>query len=1147
MTEQFKKFDFSKPEDQKEFNALEAQKKAEVRKGAEEEAAKEGMLKRLSEGSIYSSIRIKDEFKLPEDFVQSAEVQSAAKEGMQKCLSRGYSDYAIRIKDEFKLPEDFVQSAVKEGMQKCLSRGYLSDAIRIKDEFRLPEDFVQLTEVLSAAKEGMQKLLSQGHSDYAIEIKDHFKLPEDFVQSAEVQSAAKEGMLKCFSRGYLSDAIKIKNHFKLPEDFVQSTEVQSAAKEEMLERLSKGYISDAIEIKDHFKLPEDFVKPAAEEGMLKRLSEGYLSDAIQIKDHFKLPEDFFQSVVKEEILKRLSRGDIGSAIRIKDEFKPPEDFVQSAEVQSTAKEVMQKCLSRGDIDYFIKIKDHFKLPEDFVQSSAKEGMLDRLSQGSINSAIEIKDRFNINIPQSILFQELPKLQELVNEIENLAPGFNFQVQKSSDLAIELCRFLNDPDQMIDNVRENPFLIDALTRNSRFSARLLVKYQEFDTLSQENIKKLYSAKEKILAAHLEIDPESLEFRQLIQEELREYKNNPEIVEEIKEQEINLEEWLNYSETSYFNLSTGGSEVAFSEKIHTPIERIKETIDSYAYTLKSVLKEYRPEMEKFEIILEDAKSIADQIAKMEAALNQARTEGNEKKAQGIERGLASQKEKLNNLKKGFLWDKLMGEIAAFQRLKNDCFDAQNRLLEAENKLDEALSGKTPSGKMIQDIKQKITQSKEELRNKFSDLEKRIEDFKTELPGLISPCLSAIRTEALLQEINQKMAEQFNHFDTDRTDLANLFSERGDKETAQLESRPMSIFVWARNPDIDLYQGNYSPCCICIDSAHMGAESTIADYNTDLGVQIVNIWDETKNEPVTAAWCWLGENEKGETALVVDNIESNTLYSLNFSEQLTKELFDYIKEYAQKIGADKVVLGKDNNDLPTGSELARMPEDGNSYEKIGGSNRADGYFLEAEGRSVKSVWERTKKRTEKKPKTEKRIKKIVFNNLTTTIIKENNLSQILQAERKIYAGTGLISGQILTEDIRNNNGFEFSLAMTGLRPGKKSAETVAYIVAVEDETDEGDPSIYLEDIAVLPEAQRQGIGWEMMKELINKLKAKAQRENKPVLLDMHLRETSQNFMARHKEDLERLGVKLIEEALVADYYEEGEDSLYQVYEVR
>jgi len=360
-------------------------------------------------------------------------------------------------------------------------------------------------------------------------------------------------------------------------------------------------------------------------------------------------------------------------------------------------------------------------------------------------------------------------------------------------------------------------------------------------------------------------------------------------------------------------------------------------------------------------------------------------------------------------------------------------------------------------------------------------------------------------------------------------------------------MSIFVWTRNPDIDLYQGNYSPCCICIDSAHMGSESTIADYNTDLGVQIINIWDEAKNEPVTAAWCWLGKNAKGETALVVDNIESNTLYSSNFSEQLTAELFNYIQNYAKRLGVDRVVLGKANNDLPTGSESAKMPEDGERYEKIGGSNRADGYFFEAEGKSVKLLWKAEAEETkEKKPK-QKEILKIKFEDLKTDLISEDNLDEILEAERKIYADTGLISGQAMVGDIRNNNGFEYSVAITGFRPGKKQAEIVGYIVAVEDETDEGDQSIYLEDIAVLPEAQRQGIGWEAMKEFVKKLKAKAQKDNKPVLLDMHLRETSQAFMARYKEDLEMLGVKLIEEALVPDYYDEGEDALYQVYEVK
>jgi len=82
---------------------------------------------------------------------------------------------------------------------------------------------------------------------------------------------------------------------------------------------------------------------------------------------------------------------------------------------------------------------------------------------------------------------------------------------------------------------------------------------------------------------------------------------------------------------------------------------------------------------------------------------------------------------------------------------------------------------------------------------------------------------------------------------------------------------------------------------------------------------------------------------------------------------------------------------------------------------------------------------------------------------------------------------------------------------------------------------------------EAQGQGIGWKMMSELIDKLKKKAEKDRRPILFDMHLREGSQRFMDTHNADFERMDVKMIEEALVSEYFENGEDSLYRVYEVR
>ena len=39
----------------------------------------------------------------------------------------------------------------------------------------------------------------------------------------------------------------------------------------------------------------------------------------------------------------------------------------------------------------------------------------------------------------------------------------------------------------------------------------------------------------------------------------------------------------------------------------------------------------------------------------------------------------------------------------------------------------------------------------------------------------------------------------------------------------------------------------------------------------------------------------------------------------------------------------------------------------------------------------------------------------------------------------------------------------------------------------------------------------------------------------------------MERYRADLKQMGVKLIEGALTPNYYDEGEDALYQVYEIK
>ena len=99
---------------------------------------------------------------------------------------------------------------------------------------------------------------------------------------------------------------------------------------------------------------------------------------------------------------------------------------------------------------------------------------------------------------------------------------------------------------------------------------------------------------------------------MQEKLKKYEDNPEILAEIKKSGVNLDQWLNYQDTRYFSLESGISNLAFSETVSTPLNRIKETIDSYAHQIKEILKEYKKELSAYQIPVENPQEIEDKIA-------------------------------------------------------------------------------------------------------------------------------------------------------------------------------------------------------------------------------------------------------------------------------------------------------------------------------------------------------------------------------------------------------------------------------------------------------------------------------------------------------------------------------------------------------
>ncbi len=493
--------------------------------------------------------------------------------------------------------------------------------------------------------------------------------------------------------------------------------------------------------------------------------------------------------------------------------------------------------------------------------------------------------------------------------------------------------------LIETGNKYPFILDALESNKRYGDKLLSWFSKFDKLSVQNIKQLYESKEGIVSKDPEIDQYSLKFRQGVQEKLKTYKNNPKILKALEKKRVNLDEWLNYEAEDFFDLGKE-EQTKFSEVVKTPIERIKETVDKYTGVVRENIDDYQKELSNHLVVIENIEEINQKIEKMKVEMEKAKTEGNAKKAQGIQKGIDGLEQKLKNPKKISTWLKLTGGLDAVNQIKEKIFRMQEDMLKDEEEASKVETLDLPVKEKRQKafgLKEKLNKDQNEFKKELDILENRLENFQKSLPELIESALGKERMQSITQALNQETSEQFDHYRSDYSTLRKLFAEQ-EGEEGKLEGRPMRIQVWARNPDIDLYLGNYTNCCIRIDSTHMGSECTIADYITDLGMQVVEVIDEKTNEPIAALWLFIGEDEKGKPAIVIDNIETNTEYSNKFKKQLEKKLTKYMQEYTEAIKMKKFVQGESNNDLV----IAKMTGE---YMKLGGYNRSDGYYLEAE----------------------------------------------------------------------------------------------------------------------------------------------------------------------------------------------------------
>ena len=547
------------------------------------------------------------------------------------------------------------------------------------------------------------------------------------------------------------------------------------------------------------------------------------------------------------------------------------------------------------------------------------------------------------------------IQGDLSEIQENAPDLFSRLTVESFLEL-LTLSSQEKHNLIETMYEKPFLSEALVKN-KYAIKLILKYPTLDIPSQENIDFLYQAKEETK----ESDLDSLEFRLHMQERLLEYKNNPNIVQSLEEGEINIDEWLNYKEEAFFDLGKE-QDVSTMDNIHRLLETSRsqpfsQYVNNYLSHIATIIettfkkdlqeKKYTEDTISLEEELhtkrlqqkETEDLIKQEELKNEELRDETFIEKLQRRIEGLEKHSASLEQRIANPRTVPAYDRIRGDVVLVKKVFEQLSSSLKQYSDIEEKLHSLQGNIGPEyRKQRIELKKQQTDHERSFREVFGTFRLRMESIEERLADTIKNVLGEGFKEHFLSSVLEKnvFLEDRDHIHSDMRTVHTLLES---EEKTSLEGTPMSLGLWNRNPDEDLYLGNYTDCCIRIDSEHMGEESTIADYLTDVGMQVVTIRDEKKDIPVVAAWLWIGKNKKTEEiALVVDNIEAHTDYSIPYQDQLKEQLRIYLETYAKNIGIKKIVQGKDNNDITVFGKKGK-------YKKLGGYNREDGYFLEAE----------------------------------------------------------------------------------------------------------------------------------------------------------------------------------------------------------
>ncbi len=177
--------------------------------------------------------------------------------------------------------------------------------------------------------------------------------------------------------------------------------------------------------------------------------------------------------------------------------------------------------------------------------------------------------------------------------------------------------------------------------------------------------------------------------------------------------------------------------------------------------------------------------------------------------------------------------------------------------------------------------------------------------------------------------------------------LLDISGIQVTKSTRTYDLTIKMWDRTPQRDIFQGNYSTCCIGMGG---GNGDSMPHYLLNTAFNMIELVDNKTGDTIGNALCYFVVDANGKPAFMIDNIEIKN--SQIPSKEAGKELRDAIVQYAKNVvqqitgsSSTNIYMSESYNDVPH-EDLSKVTRN----IQLLGETQCDSVYMDAYGGWVK-----------------------------------------------------------------------------------------------------------------------------------------------------------------------------------------------------